>query len=256
MVSAESILNDNGGLDPLLLVVRTETPYGGSLRVDWSGTGVGAYDATVTTGAAEFNVGYAFEWLPSGPLAVRLTDARGQIANTNAPVTRAASPFEGLGFQGDGRVDIVLGARYAQNTIRGGDGADLLRGGEEYDTIAGGAGNDQIDGRGGYDQLSGGEGADSFVLRAGPFASVIEDFLPGEDRLLISAASLGGGLVAGGGFMFTNGAEAVGFEAQFLFAPDLRFLSFDADGEGEVMPVGIAWLDGTLGLSSADIVLF
>ena len=72
--------------------------------------------------------------------------------------------------------------------IRGTKFADYLIGTDEADTIKGGRGRDVIDGGDGDNTLIGGKGADTFLLRAdADGVSVIRDFQPGKDRIILEA---------------------------------------------------------------------
>ena len=72
--------------------------------------------------------------------------------------------------------------------IRGTKFADYLIGTDEADTIKGGRGRDVIDGGDGDNTLIGGKGADTFLLRADADGiSVIRDFQPGKDRIVLEA---------------------------------------------------------------------
>jgi len=74
----------------------------------------------------------------------------------------------------------------------------VLQGLAGDDHLFGGKGNDRLIGGAGDDILTGGAGNDTFV-----FASAMEgfdtitDFRSGADRIEVSAAGLGGGLIAG-----------------------------------------------------------
>jgi serralysin len=72
----------------------------------------------------------------------------------------------------------------------GNEGHNLLVGGATADRLDGRGGNDVIVGRGGADTLLGGAGVDSFVLRRGDGWDRIEDFAPGQDRLLLAGFGL------------------------------------------------------------------
>jgi serralysin len=72
----------------------------------------------------------------------------------------------------------------------GNEGNNLLVGGAGADRLDGRGGNDVIEGRAGADTLLGGAGVDSFVLRRGDGWDRIEDFAPGQDRLLLTGFGL------------------------------------------------------------------
>jgi Ca2+-binding RTX toxin-like protein len=72
----------------------------------------------------------------------------------------------------------------------GNAGANQMTGNAYANRLEGREGNDVLEGRGGNDTLVGGAGADIFVLRRGDGFDRIEDFVPGEDRLLLSGHGL------------------------------------------------------------------
>ncbi|PWS38293.1 protease [Falsiroseomonas bella] len=72
----------------------------------------------------------------------------------------------------------------------GNDGHNLLVGGAGADRLDGRGGKDLIEGGGGADTLLGGTGADSFVLRRGDGWDRIEDFAPGQDKLVLTGFGL------------------------------------------------------------------
>ncbi|WP_046866989.1 M10 family metallopeptidase C-terminal domain-containing protein [Microvirga massiliensis] len=70
----------------------------------------------------------------------------------------------------------------------GGDG-NVLKGGAGSDVIMGGAGADIINGGADDDLMSGGEGADIFIYEPGGGTDTITDFVPGVDKIDLSAIS-------------------------------------------------------------------
>ncbi|WP_137181277.1 M10 family metallopeptidase [Roseomonas sp. AR75] len=72
----------------------------------------------------------------------------------------------------------------------GNDAANHLLGGAANDSLDGAGGPDMIEGGTGADTLRGGLGADSFVLRHGDGFDRIEDFTPGQDRLVLTGFGL------------------------------------------------------------------
>jgi serralysin len=68
--------------------------------------------------------------------------------------------------------------------------SNLLIGNAGADRLSGMGGDDVLDGRGGADTLSGGAGQDSFVFRRGGGFDVVEDFAPGQDRLVLAGFGL------------------------------------------------------------------
>jgi Ca2+-binding RTX toxin-like protein len=96
--------------------------------------------------------------------------------------------------------------------IRGGDGADHLYGAGGRDIIAGENGNDTLYGSAGSDVLAGGADHDTFG-DAGPLDT--NDFVAGEDIMLVPAASRAAGAAAGIGSLPLTGRAA-----RELFAND------------------------------------
>jgi hypothetical protein len=94
---------------------------------------------------------------------------------------------------GDGD-DIVLGLGGADtlhgqagfDLLMGNGGRDHLFGGKGMDLLDGGKGNDWLKGGRGDDTLNGGKGADVFVLVAGRGRDTIVDYRDGHDRLGLS----------------------------------------------------------------------
>lgn len=72
----------------------------------------------------------------------------------------------------------------------GNAGANLMFGNAAANRLDGREGNDVLEGRAGNDTLIGGTGADAFVLRRGDGFDRIEDFTPGEDRLVLTGFGL------------------------------------------------------------------
>lgn len=72
-------------------------------------------------------------------------------------------------------------------TLTGTAGRDLIRGSAGADSLSGGAGDDVILDGAGTDRMTGGPGADLFVLSRDGASDTITGFVPGEDRLNLSA---------------------------------------------------------------------
>ena len=68
---------------------------------------------------------------------------------------------------------------------KGGSGNDSIIGNSANNTLKGNAGNDNLFGKGGIDVLIGGEGYDVFKLKQGNGHSIIEDFISGNDQIII-----------------------------------------------------------------------
>lgn len=128
--------------------------------------------------------------------------------------------------------------------------------------IVGDGSNNTPDGGMGNPTLTGGGGSHRFRYNTSTQGSdTIADF-DDNDRLEISAAGFGGGLVAGiplsegvksdRGF-FVNGSTPIGKSANFLY--NSGTLSFDVDGIGSQAAVKIASFLAKVTLSSAQFLI-
>lgn len=121
------------------------------------------------------------------------------------------------------------------NKLDGGAGNDALHGGANTDTLIGGSGNDTLYGEAGHDTLTGGSGKDKFVLSSQEVDSdTITDFVSGSDKIVVDAASFGGGLTAGGitDLQFesnTTGAASTA-DVRFILDTTTGELHYDANG--------------------------
>ena len=139
-------------------------------------------------------------------------------------------------IDGGGNNDKLYGET-GNDFLKGGSGNDLLDGGDDNDTLVGGSGIDRIDGGKGIDQLTGNAGADTFVLnKLAIHQDNIIDFNPGVDLLEVSAASFGGGLVAGAldPTQFVANTTGVAGDAndRFIYNTDTGELFYDTNGSG------------------------
>jgi Ca2+-binding RTX toxin-like protein len=151
-----------------------------------------------------------------------------------------------LGGTQNDRLDGGNGA----DTLQGQDGDDMLSGQAGNDTLDGGIGNDTLDGGAGNDlingglnadRLTGGSGSDNFSYQnPNEGADVITDFNGNFDRIQVSAAGFGGGLVAGMDLLASGryvenstglATSAVG-TGQFIYLTSSNQLYWDGDGEG------------------------
>lgn len=83
----------------------------------------------------------------------------------------------------------VLIGTNLRDALAGTKGNDILAGSAGNDVLRGGAGNDVLDGGTGTDRMIGGAGADTFLFHRGDGADRIQDFRPGEDRLMFEGIS-------------------------------------------------------------------
>ncbi len=138
-------------------------------------------------------------------------------------------------------------------TVTGTANVDTLLGSRSMERFIGGQGGDRLTGNGGADAF--------FYGVASEGGDVITDF-GADDRIEISAAGFGAGLVAGVGLsafaytatgVFTNGAIAYGNTATFLYNQGV--LRFDPDGWGLQTAVTIATLTGAPTLLASQIAI-
>jgi Ca2+-binding RTX toxin-like protein len=148
-----------------------------------------------------------------------------------------------------------------------------LRGNAAVNSLFGAGGEDWLDGAGGNDFLRGGNGSDILTGGAGndtfaflaiyEISDTITDFSSAaagnNDRFQISAASFGGGLVAGAlaANQFRSRADNVAQDAddRFIFDTTDQTLWFDVDGNGSAAAVMVAQLQFDATITSLDIVL-
>ena len=123
----------------------------------------------------------------------------------------------------------------------GGAGNDQLFGGAGYDNLQGGDGNDLINGGMNSDWLTGGDGSDIFRYQnPNEGGDVITDFNGDFDRIQVSAAGFGGGLVTGMDLLAsgryvensTGLATSAAGIGQFISLAGSNQLYWDVDGEG------------------------
>lgn len=168
--------------------------------------------------------------------------------------------------------------------VRAGDGNDRVNAGDGADTVLGGSGNDTLFGNAGADVLVGGLGidllyagsssaadgsADVIVFDTTPAASGNRDSVVGfeanaRDVIVLSPAvfsALAGGATAGvdgGEFRSARNVVALDANDHLLFDTRTNVLSYDADGNGPMVPLPIAIfvsLTGTLDPSDFSLVL-
>lgn len=143
-------------------------------------------------------------------------------------------------------------------SLIGGAGPDSLLGWDKVDVIHGGGGDDRMAGLGGADALTGGAGKDRFVyLDPAEGGDTITDFVSGEDKIEVSAAGFGGGLVVGGAVTLIASSDPVASSAggAFLYDTDTGDLFWDRDGSGADARVLIATLTGAPAIGASDIVV-
>lgn len=135
---------------------------------------------------------------------------------------------------GSSHADTLTGDAGANNLL-GGSGSDTLTGGGGDDRLTGSGGDDRIVGGQGIDTLGGSGGQDTFVLMENTSnRDLVADFSPVDDTLEISAATFGGGLVAGplgaGRFVSNETGLAGDNNDRFIFNTDSGELFYDNNG--------------------------
>ncbi|MBD2194206.1 MULTISPECIES: calcium-binding protein [Calothrix] len=145
------------------------------------------------------------------------------------------------------------------NIIVGNSGNNKLNGGDGNDSLNGASGNDTLIGGLNNDTLTGGSGFDYFTFNT-PNQGIdrINDFVVGEDKIAISAASFGGGLtkeVALTAEQFIIGTTRTTQYQRFIYNQTDGKLWFDVDGTGSSSQVQIATLSKWLKLSNNDFTI-
>lgn len=136
---------------------------------------------------------------------------------------------------------------------------NVIEGGLFADFLSGLDGDDILIGKGGSDTLLGGAGADTFrYVGRGPdgengFDRIL-DFTSGTDRISLSSATYGQTLT----FELVQGGTPIATTANstFLYNVNTGMLTYDADGVGAGLSVGIAQLNAGLTLTVGDFVFF
>ncbi|MDF5710712.1 MAG: pre-peptidase C-terminal domain-containing protein [Nostoc sp. S4] len=197
--------------------------------------------------------------------------------NSNYSAVTGVGDVAGSGATGDYRLTLndlgrVFTGDALNNSIAGGSGNDNLNGAGGNDTITGGNGNDILIGGTGNDllvggsrndALTGGDGADTYRFTApSDRLDTINGFsCSGGDKIQISAAGFGGGLVAGTltPDRFRSGAgitTANTTNQRLIYNTSTGALFYDADGSlGGSAPLQIAALSGSPALSNTNIAI-
>jgi Ca2+-binding RTX toxin-like protein len=180
------------------------------------------------------------------------------IAWTLGPGLEALVLTTGLHGTGNG-LDNTLAGNGSANGLFGRTGADSLTGGGSRDTLEGGAGNDSLDGGDGADSLTGGLGADRFHFAAPTEETdTIADFMEGEDRISISSAGFGDGVMPPGPLdpaYLSLDASATGPGPKLVYNAATGSLSWDADGAGGAAALRFAVLATRPLLDATDFVV-
>lgn len=203
--------------------------------------------------AEDFDGGADIDTLDFRTLGAAVVALDGSLANAGSAAGDTYIGFENVNGSNAGGDHIVGNA--AANVINGLAGDDTLGGGDGADNLRGGTG---------LDVLTGGLGNDTFrFLTFAEFGDQITDFssnAPGNnDRFMLTAADLGGGLVAGtlAATRFHSRADnlAQDTDDRFIFRTSDRTLWFDADGTGAGAAVMVADLQPGATMTALDILL-
>ena len=132
----------------------------------------------------------------------------------------------------------------------------VLEGAGGRDTIIGGAQDDNISGGVGPDTVTGGAGKDRFIYSARNHrGDTITDFVPGEDRILISTAAFDSVLTVGAlrADQFEIGDSAQDSDDFLVYNPNTGVLTYDEDGSGSVDPIEVLTLENEPIIGASDI---
>jgi Ca2+-binding RTX toxin-like protein len=246
---ADNTLDGGAGADALS-GGRGDDRLDGDEGADTADGGLGADTLDGGTGADSLSGGAGNDtYLLDDPGdRVRETgdDAADEV-RTSLAATRMAGGIEALRLLDGAERGVGNGL---DNLLLGQDGDNGLDGRDGDDTLAGG------DGR---DRLTGGAGADAFrLLSAGGDPDRITDFDAALDRIEVSAANFGGGLVAGGaldGRVFEDRLPRDTAGGVFLYETASGRLSWDANGSAAGERVVLAVLDGAPALKAEDLLV-
>jgi Ca2+-binding RTX toxin-like protein len=225
----------------------------------WEGTDYlngGTGDDSLFGGlGADYLVGDAgFDWarydFSAAPVAVNM-------AGTGFGGEADGDSYSGIeGVVGSDFGDYIVGDGVS-NVLSGGLGNDVLVGGGGGDALYGGAGVDTLYGQAGNDGLHGGDGIDFFMFARGEGPDQILDFSSSVDKIGLSAATFGNGLVSGGslaGRFAYNAADSA--QGQFVFNTANNTLYWDSNGTGSGGLEALAILQNGAALTQNDLVLY
>ena len=182
---------------------------------------------------------------PEGDLRIQNLNFRlDTIVTTNRDFNEIIGSINSDEIIGTANNDIIRGldgndtlrGRSGNDLVNGGNGNDLLRTGSGIDSLNGGIGNDTLHGGADNDVLTGGTGKDYFsFLNPNQGIDTINDFnIVDNDRIRVSAAGFGGGLVTGrlNPTLLHIGSSATTVNHRFVYDNTTGALFFDSDGVG------------------------
>ncbi|MDV3002913.1 MAG: hypothetical protein N5P05_004568 (plasmid) [Chroococcopsis gigantea SAG 12.99] len=217
---------------------------GGTATFNTDYTRVGTTPFTATTGNITFATGSPTATLTLDPTADLLVESNETISLTltsnSAYTIGTTSPV----------VSTIINDDNTRNQ-RATSGNDILLGTTRADILNGGAG---------ADNLTGGANADTFVFsESNQGIDRINDFVPGDDTILVLSSGFTGGGLAGGNTITQNqfviGTAASTVSNRFVYNSATGALSYDRDGTGSALPVQFATLNTGLALTSEDILV-
>ncbi|MFN6485794.1 MULTISPECIES: calcium-binding protein [unclassified Nostoc] len=155
-----------------------------------------------------------------------------------------------IGGTGDDR--LIVDNSSGNSLLIGGDGNDHL-------SAVGAVGNNSFNGGLGNDILTGGKGADTFIFESyNQGLDRLENFSTVNDRIQISSAGFGGGLLTGTlkTSQFTLGTSTTTSEERFIYNSATGALYFDLDGSASgFTQVQFAQLSTGLSLTNNNFVV-
>ncbi len=119
----------------------------------------------------------------SGPTGLRYVNSSSGVTVDLGAGTASGGDAAGDSFS---NFTDIYGSDGSGDSLTGDGNSNLLAGYGGNDTLAGGAGNDTLDGGAGADTLTGGSGSDIFVIHETDGATIITDFVDGEDVFDVS----------------------------------------------------------------------
>ncbi len=176
-----TVVNDLSATDVKNIELDLETTIGG-------GAGDGAVDTTTINGTG------GNDTIAIAPNAGAV-DVTGLAAAVKIEHSEAANDLLNVnGLDGNDTISGAVGlAALIKVGIDGGAGDDTINGGDGAEMLLGGDGNDAIDGNGGADTALMGAGDDTFVWDPGDGSDVVEG-QDGADTMLFNGAGVGGEL--------------------------------------------------------------